>query len=221
MRTSQAESSRLSYVATQSILSQAQAQYSVELSKKQALIDRQNAELRDIAQQQKEELERIKTLQRHRKERDERRKKIRNLRQAYEEMQAEEQEANNAPPRLEGEDAEVVSLRIHSDKLNTGSDAEKEEYLRSLPSVPRLRALITAYTESNKSLEARLMALRDCSSERESQYRKVVALCTGMPEDQVDNMLEGLIAAVESEGAEKVDMARVREFLRKVEGAEA
>jgi hypothetical protein len=51
-------------------------------------------------------------------------------------------------------------------------------------------------------------------------YRKVVALCTGVPEDKVEESLPSLVAAVESEtqNVGEQDVGRVRDFLRKVEG---
>jgi hypothetical protein len=54
-------------------------------------------------------------------------------------------------------------------------------------------------------------------------YRKVVALCTGVPEDQVEASLPSLVAAVESEPLSigEQDVGRVRDFLRKVDGAGA
>ena len=46
----------------------------------------------------------------------------------------------------------------------------------------------------------------------------MVSLCTGVEESKVDEMVDGLSIAVESEGGEDVEVARVREFLRRVEG---
>lgn len=45
-----------------------------------------------------------------------------------------------------------------------------------------------------------------------------MSLSTGIPEDKVDGMVDGLIAAVASEGGDDVEVGRVREFLRRVEG---
>ena len=45
----------------------------------------------------------------------------------------------------------------------------------------------------------------------------MVSLCTGVEENKVDEMVDGLSIAVESERGEDVEVARVREFLRRVE----
>ena len=57
--------------------------------------------------------------------------------------------------------------------------------------------------------------------ELEKKLRRVVALCTGVEEEKLDIMIGGLITAVESEKGEDVEVSRVREFLRKVEGVES
>ena len=51
-------------------------------------------------------------------------------------------------------------------------------------------------------------------------YRKVVSLCTKVDEDRVDSVLEGLVQALDSDPLDGVEVGRVREFLRKVEGVE-
>lgn len=169
-------------------------------------------------------------LQHRLKEREERRKRIKNLRHAVRILRKEAEERKAA--RSEGADEEEPLVRIDANMLPSSSqpseetnqnsiDAEKQAYLQSLPPTPKLREIAAAYGASNKTLEEQLAALRRNSSEEEDQYRKIVCLCTGLDENHVENMLDGLIAAVESEGGEEVDITRVREFLRKVEGAEA
>lgn len=51
-------------------------------------------------------------------------------------------------------------------------------------------------------------------------YRKVISLSTRQEEEKIDEMLEGMMAALESETMEGVEMGRVREFLRRVEGVD-
>ncbi|KAI9807421.1 MAG: transcriptional regulator swi6 [Piccolia ochrophora] len=93
-------------------------------------------------------------------------------------------------------------------------------YATSLPPVPTLRARLAAYTSNNTALRAQATQLRGRSAELETTYRRVVSLCTGVREDKVEELLTGLVAAVESERGGGVDMRRVREFMRRVEGVE-
>jgi regulatory protein SWI6 len=56
-------------------------------------------------------------------------------------------------------------------------------------------------------------------------YRRVVSLCTGVDEDKVEESLPNLLQAIESEKGAGIevegDVARVRDFLRKVDGGQA
>lgn len=102
----------------------------------------------------------------------------------------------------------------------TSLSGPQQAYLAHLPSLGVLRSRLEAYAKNNASLAARSKALKQKDGELEAMYRKVVSLCTGVEEGRVDEVVGGLVAAVESETADGVDVGRVREFLRKVEGVE-
>ena len=213
-------------VATQSILAQTQSQYSTELSKKQNLIDQQNAELRNIARQHQEEVEKLNSLQYRTREASTRKRKIVNLRNTIAEQQLKAKRRGNVSLQDPGHSMQRIDVqRLPSNPSNGDSQdvfaiPDAENYLHSLPSAVDLKAQIAALSSNKESLESRVSGLKGRSIEVEAQYRKIVSLCTGMDEDRVDSMLDGLVAAVESEGNERIDMGRVREFLRKVEGTD-
>lgn len=96
-------------------------------------------------------------------------------------------------------------------------DSKEARYLGSLPPIEVLRARLEAYKANNARLEAEVKNLENQSSELEGQLRRVVALCTQVDEDKVDEMVEGLVAAVESERGEDVEVGRLNEFLRRVD----
>jgi len=60
-----------------------------------------------------------------------------------------------------------------------------------------------------------LKSLQGVSAEKEFQCKKIVALCTGVPVDKIEDMLENLVIAVESE-APVIDLGRVSGFMQKV-----
>lgn len=62
--------------------------------------------------------------------------------------------------------------------------------------------------------------LKEKDGQLEVMYRKVVSLCTKVEEERIDGVLESLVAALESDPMDGVEVGRVREFLRKVEGVE-
>lgn len=90
-----------------------------------------------------------------------------------------------------------------------------------LPSIQTLRQRLDVYIQNNLSLADRSQKLKEKDGQLESMYRKIVALCTKTDEEKVDMVLEGLVQALDSDPLDGVEVGRVREFLRKVEGVEA
>lgn len=88
--------------------------------------------------------------------------------------------------------------------------------LQDIPPSVVLKARITAYKENERDLNNIIQELRSNSSKLESKFRRVVALCTGVEENTIDSILDGLVQAVESD-PDEVDMGRVVGFLRKVD----
>jgi regulatory protein SWI6 len=84
-----------------------------------------------------------------------------------------------------------------------------------------LRHCLETYTQSNHALLSRSRKLKEKDGQLEQMYRKVVSLCTKVEESRIEECLESLVAALDSEEGEGVEVGRVREFLRKVEGVEA
>ncbi|KAF2188042.1 apses transcription factor-like protein [Zopfia rhizophila CBS 207.26] len=90
--------------------------------------------------------------------------------------------------------------------------------LSKLPPTQTLHSLLQAYIMNNEQLARRAKKLKEKDGELEQMYRKVVSLCTKVEEERIDGVLEGLVQALESERDVDVEVGRVREFLRKVEG---
>lgn len=93
---------------------------------------------------------------------------------------------------------------------------QQREYLKSLPPLNVLEARARAYKANEDMLRDMATKLHERSSELEGKFRRVVSLCTGVEEERIDSLLEGLVQAVESDPGE-VDTARVSSFLRKVD----
>lgn len=85
-----------------------------------------------------------------------------------------------------------------------------------LPAKSFLRARIKAYKTNEVRLKSFANELRGRSAELEQKFRRIVAQCASIKENQVDSLLEGLVQAVESDPGE-VDLSRVAGFLRKVD----
>lgn len=79
----------------------------------------------------------------------------------------------------------------------------------------RLRWLHAWYRQSCGALTNRIASIEEEGKTKEAQCRKVVALCCGIPEGSVVNILDDLVIAIESDGVD-MDLARVANFLSKV-----
>jgi regulatory protein SWI6 len=97
-------------------------------------------------------------------------------------------------------------------------DQAQRQLLASLPPTHVLRARVNAYKSVNESLSEKVRGLQSKSSELADKYREIISLCTNVEESSVDGFLDNLLRAVESE-QEDVELARVREFLSRVDGA--
>jgi regulatory protein SWI6 len=84
-----------------------------------------------------------------------------------------------------------------------------------------LRHRIEMYTQANAALLNRSRKLKDKDGQLEAMFRQVVCLCTNVDESRIDEVLPSLVAALDSDPLDGVEVGRVREFLRKVEGVEA
>lgn len=75
-----------------------------------------------------------------------------------------------------------------------------------------------------------LSALKERSSELEKKYKKVISLCVGLDEAEVESHAALLLRAIENEGLGKAaggdeggggggdeEMGRIREFVRKID----
>jgi regulatory protein SWI6 len=95
---------------------------------------------------------------------------------------------------------------------------QKAPLFASLPTVDDLRRGLDMYVQINSQLKDRSRQLKEKDGQLELMYRKVVCLCTKVDEERVDGVLEGLVEALDSDPLDGVEVGRVREFLRKVEG---
>jgi len=180
-----------------------------------------------------EERRRLETITRLGKEREERKLKISNLRRAADEetlrlnqmlqryggsqqitMQVGDADAAFTIPAVSS-----IPSSIHTTFQSHTLDPTTHQLLATFPPTSILRSRLQAYKSINEQLEIGTQSLKRKSMELASKYRKIVSLCTRVDEHRVDGVLEGLVRAVESE-REDVELGRVRDFLKRVEGGD-
>lgn len=211
----------------QNLLTETSTSFKSELQQKQSLIDQTHAKLRESTSLLAEERRQLASLQQRAITRHQLRQECANLRRANA-LHREEFVRSGAPGVLK-EDVKIgeadAGLQIDTKLFNAATDPDHltEQQLAALAAMPStavLKARTEAYEVTNQRLGLEETRLKSQSFELEAQMRRIVALCTGVEEAKVDEMLESLKAAVDSERWGEVDVGRVREFLRKVERAE-
>ena len=223
-----------SNIAISTLLSNAESSFRSEIQAKQSLIDQTHTKLRETTSFLNEERRRLAELQRKSDDRKILRQRISNLRRANNQQRVYlSSNANGRPAsspteiRLDikvgeadaGLDIDTTVLALSYDQSQTLQIfPQQRDYLATLPPTAVLKARTTAYQKNNARLEAQAKQLQDQSSELETQLRKLVCSCLSIEGGKLDQIIDGLRTAVESEGGEDVDLARVREFLRRVEG---
>ena len=192
-------------------LQESHSQFSAELRLIQDRVDSHTASVRELSSQQKQLSAQLDAIQTRIRQRQERKQKIQNLKRAVGEMRGRGKQASQHVERVQLGEADVEFSIDAAPQHPMGAD---------IPSSQVLQARLNAYNSLNARLAAHLTSLRARDSELEAKYRRVIALCTGVAESQVDNVLGQLVQGVESEGdpsATGQDVGRVREFLRRVE----
>jgi regulatory protein SWI6 len=208
----------------QNLLTETSTSFKSELQQKQSLIDQTHLALREATSLLADERRRLASLEQKATTRNHLRQQCANLRRANALHRAEF--ARNGAPGALKEDVKIgeadAGLQIDASLFNSSTDPEnltpqQIAALAAMPSTAVLQARKEAYQVTNMRLEQQKTQLKSQSFELEAQMRRIVSLCTGVEEGKVDEMLEGLQAAVESERGGEVDVGRVREFLRRVE----
>ncbi|KAI8332683.1 hypothetical protein BC941DRAFT_402390 [Chlamydoabsidia padenii] len=81
--------------------------------------------------------------------------------------------------------------------------------------VMKLKARIDAYTRNNDTLKIYADKLRAETAEKEMQCKRLIAACCNLPIDKIDELVEPLTLAIESDPPD-LDLGRVIGFMEKI-----
>ena len=192
-------------------MTEMQSQFSNELRSVQERVDTTTFQIRELSTQQTTLSTQVETAQARHRARQERKQRIQNFRRAVIDMRDRVGPSKSNGPRTSS-----------TPPLLTVGDADREFSIpnpssqhssANLLDTTTLNAHFSTYKSLNASLAAHHMSLKARDTELEHKYRKVVSLCTDVPEANVDSVLPQLVLAVESETENEV--GRIREFLNK------
>ncbi|KAI0149250.1 hypothetical protein BJ166DRAFT_565637 [Pestalotiopsis sp. NC0098] len=178
-----------------------------EMKKKQTDLDSLHASLRTTSQQLGDAKRDLDTLQERAQSQNLTRQKIYNLNRGREEEQNRLQQIEQSHGPLE------AGASTWETELGTSTPIDAE----TLPSASVLRARLQAVRSRTEASRKTVGSLKGRSKDIEDKYRRVVALCSGVPESEVEAVIDSLLRAVESE-KDGLEIGRVRRFLGGVDG---
>lgn len=203
------------------------AEFSSELKAKQDSLDVTQAHLRAATRELSEQRRQIQSWQTRCTELDQLSQRIRNLRKALDD---EDRFDWTGRTELDGRDARMtagLSFQYLSEEgaaslpatiLDPSFALEVDPPLpeeNSAGALIRLRRMRLWQLRTEYLFNERLKSLEGANLTMEFQCKKIVALCAGIPVDKVEEMLDDLVAALESD-TQIVDLGRVSGFMQKV-----
>lgn len=95
-------------------------------------------------------------------------------------------------------------------------DKDEEEKKRLLDQhIQHARAKVKAYEANNRKLDQEIAELEHQYTEKEMQCKRLIAACCNLPIDKIDDLVEPLTLAIESDPPD-LDLARVIGFMDKI-----
>lgn len=203
-----------------------------ELKKKQDTIDELHAGLRTSSTKLAETRRKLESVKEKLKQQQLNRQKVSNLSRELERIQYRmssiEQEHGSTQSSSAAqweEELEKAIDQAESSSSSTSVDpaASQEQQQASsakpinLPDANLLRARLKATSDVLTNMQTSVAGLQGTSRDTETKYRRLVALAASCPEEQVDELLNNLVRAVQSEKGE-LEIGRVRKFLGGVDG---
>ncbi|ATY66423.1 start control protein cdc10 [Cordyceps militaris CM01] len=199
------------------LLGETSSVFQQEMKTKQINLDSLHATLRNTSTQLGDARRKIDQLSASVTKQQLARQKVSNLAHAREDEQSRllnEQARSVQPNPSSSWETELGAMLEAAEEHNAAGGFGAEGML---PSAAVLTARIRAIESRRDVTRKMVQALQGRSRDVEVKYRRVVALCTGVAEKDVDAVIDGLLKAVESE-REELEIDRVRRFLGGVEG---
>jgi hypothetical protein len=113
---------------------------------------------------------------------------------------------------------EVLMMDVDQEDIDATFDVAKEDQgsiANAKLAVMKLQARVDAYVLNNDYLKAYADGLRAETAEKEIQCKRLIAACCNLPMDKIDELVEPLTLAIESDPPD-LDLARVIGFMEKI-----
>ncbi|WVQ97765.1 hypothetical protein IAU59_004879 [Kwoniella sp. CBS 9459] len=121
----------------------------------------------------------------------------------------------SVPPSEQSLKAEPVD---HEDASGSESRDIKMPERGEEGALVKLRRMVMWEERVTRILEDRINTLQGAGVDKAVKYRRLVSLCTKVPVEKVDGMLDGLVAAIESDD-QTIDLSRISNFMGRMKEA--
>lgn len=215
---------RSTSTAVQEVISGLDKEFRDEIEQKQQQHNAAISQLQNATRRYKEEEQKLEQLRKLVNDHAQKKQNCQNLRRALDEERASCQSKFaslniSMPPQHTKHPEPDQPFKVSDEVLGIKSTTQMSEaqmvLLQSLPPTSFLRARVEAYQRNSDGLKKTAAALHDQSAELEQRFRRVVALCIGIKESDVDGVLDSLLMAVESDPP-TVDTGRLSSIVRKL-----
>ncbi|KAF3918694.1 Ankyrin-3 [Arthrobotrys entomopaga] len=195
-----------------------------EIKEKQIEIDATHTQLREITLRLSEDRRKLESLRQRISEKAELGQKSLNLNRAAQEEKRKYLEQHNKLTNGQANENDLPSLdpnepfRLSPEMVNgdfKNLTTTQSQYLKTLPPASVLKSRMLGYQNNEKMLDELAQTLRGRSLELEANIKRVVAICVGVEENKINDVLQGLLKSVESDPVD-VDTVRLTSFLKKV-----
>jgi hypothetical protein len=113
----------------------------------------------------------------------------------------------------ENEDVDASFTAPELSIPENATEEEKKELLEDY--VKNVQAKVKGYTINDQELQKEIKELEDQFVEKEMQCKRLIAACCNLPIDKIDDLVEPLTLAIESDPPD-LDLARVIGFMDKI-----
>ncbi|KAF3904903.1 Ankyrin-3 [Dactylellina cionopaga] len=196
-----------------------------EIKEKQTEIDATHTQLREVTLRLSEDRRKLESLRQRINEKAELGQKSLNLHRAAQEEKKKFLDLHNKMANGQAAEKALAAsdpnepYKLSPEMVNgdfKNLTATQSMYLKKLPPSSIMKARMVGYERNEKMLDQLAQTLRGRSLELEANIKKVVAMCAGVEEHMINEVLEGLLQSVESDPLD-VDTVRLTSFLRKVQ----
>lgn len=204
-------------IAVQKIVDALDDEYGAQLNEREQELKQLQEELDRVTNQLEQTRKQLEEQQTQSQHLVEAQQKVRNLEQAIQSewntlatvLGRQDADTTAAMEELNNNEEDIDALFA----VNSETDGVQEGQLRRKNRL--LQSRLTAYTKNNEYLRSQVEGLRAQSVEKELQCKRLIAACCNLPVDKIDDLVEPLTQAIESDPPD-LDLARVIGFMEKI-----